>query len=113
MARNWAENRSSKQMQKPTPAAPDGLLDFAHVRQRQRERLLDDEMLARARRRDGLLLVLMVIAANRDDVDVRVGQHRGVVRAGLEGAAVLGGEFRARPASATSKSASPGRARRR
>jgi hypothetical protein len=54
----------------------DGRLHRAQILPRKTKRFFDDEMLARPRGLDDLGDVLIGIAANRDDVDVRIGEQR-------------------------------------
>lgn len=76
------------------PRCLHGRADPVGVSQRQRDRLLDDEVLARFSRRDDLIGVLIRVTAHRDHLQTRVCQHG--VQIGVTGnlAAMLRAERR-------------------
>ena len=59
-----------------------------------RQRLLHDDVLARARRRDELRGVLIRVAGDVHDVDRRIGEHRREVCVGLDRRAMLRAQLR-------------------
>ena len=70
------------------------LLHRAQILQVQRERLLDDQVFASLGGGDDLARVLVRVAAHRDNVDRRVGEHFFEISVALDFAAVFGTEFR-------------------
>ena len=71
----------------------DGSFDLAQVFQRKAKWFLDDDVFASAGGFDDLRFVLIWIAANRNDVNVGIGEHLVEVVVSGDGAAVLGAEF--------------------
>ena len=76
------------------PRLPDRLPHGAQVFQRETERFLDDEMFAGLGRANGLLGVLVGIAANGDDMDGGICEHLVQIVVNRDVAAVLRAEFR-------------------
>ena len=72
MVRNWLEKRHSKQTQVLTFGCLDRLLNCQAILPIQRKRFFDDQMLSGCGGGNRMLRMVLRIAADRDDMDIRI-----------------------------------------